>query len=332
LFGWALSSAWTGCDSISAEKREGTIGLLFLTDLKSHDIVLGKMFASALPSFYAALAVMPLLAICMLMGGVTAAQYAETGLAILNVFFLAQAVGVFSSALCRVRGNAVGMPFLILLLYLMCSGIVGALAKEAGWMRLAYFLQLNNPAHPFYWAAAGSAGPATVPGLSSNGPGYWLSLLVAHLHGWIFLGLACWVLPRCWRDKPQKTSGWNSMWRRLFLGSRAARAALGRRLINVNPFTWLACRGQISRTAAWSAMGLFAVIFGILPLVCEIVRNDWRDDYSQARRIGYSGVRPSPGAASPHGPDAGRFSEAGERFHVAAPGDGRTPPSELERI
>ena len=32
-------------DSISEERREGTLGLLFLTDLKGADIVLGKVFA-----------------------------------------------------------------------------------------------------------------------------------------------------------------------------------------------------------------------------------------------------------------------------------------------
>ena len=37
----ALSTA----DCVSEEKREGTLGLLFLTDLKSYDIVLGKLGA-----------------------------------------------------------------------------------------------------------------------------------------------------------------------------------------------------------------------------------------------------------------------------------------------
>ena len=34
------------CDSISREKREGTLGLLFLTSLGLHEIVLGKLAAS----------------------------------------------------------------------------------------------------------------------------------------------------------------------------------------------------------------------------------------------------------------------------------------------
>lgn len=40
-----VSGALMTADSISSEKREGTIGLLFLTDLRGYDVVLGKMAA-----------------------------------------------------------------------------------------------------------------------------------------------------------------------------------------------------------------------------------------------------------------------------------------------
>src|SRR4051812_29916771 len=33
-------------DSVSEEKREGTLGLLFLTDLRGYDVVLGKLMAT----------------------------------------------------------------------------------------------------------------------------------------------------------------------------------------------------------------------------------------------------------------------------------------------
>ena len=35
-------------DCLSEEKREGTLGLLFLTDLKGYDVVLGKVAATSL--------------------------------------------------------------------------------------------------------------------------------------------------------------------------------------------------------------------------------------------------------------------------------------------
>ena len=43
-------------DCLSEEKREGTLGLLFLTDLKGYDVVLGKLLATSLAGFYGLLA------------------------------------------------------------------------------------------------------------------------------------------------------------------------------------------------------------------------------------------------------------------------------------
>ena len=53
-------------DCLSEEKREGTLGLLFLTDLKGYDIVLGKLAATSLNTFYGMLAIFPILAISLL--------------------------------------------------------------------------------------------------------------------------------------------------------------------------------------------------------------------------------------------------------------------------
>ena len=55
-------------DCLSEEKREGTLGLLFLTDLKGYDVVLGKLAATSVGAFYGLLAVLPVLAIPLLGG------------------------------------------------------------------------------------------------------------------------------------------------------------------------------------------------------------------------------------------------------------------------
>ena len=70
-------------DSLSQEKREGTLGLLFLTDLKGFDVVLGKFFALSLTSFYALIALIPALAIPVLLGGVTGAEFWRLVLALM---------------------------------------------------------------------------------------------------------------------------------------------------------------------------------------------------------------------------------------------------------
>ena len=68
---------WTA-DCLSEEKREGTLGLLFLTDLKGYDVVLGKLAATSLAGFYGLLAVFPVLAIPLLLGGITSGEFWRT--------------------------------------------------------------------------------------------------------------------------------------------------------------------------------------------------------------------------------------------------------------
>src|SRR6266516_1718500 len=70
--GLALSAGlFFTSDCVSEEKREGTLGFLFLTDLHGYDVVLGKLLATSLRAICALLAVFPILAITLLMGGVT---------------------------------------------------------------------------------------------------------------------------------------------------------------------------------------------------------------------------------------------------------------------
>lgn len=57
-------------DCISRERREGTLPLLFLTPLKPKDIVMAKGFAHGLRALTLCLAVIPVLTVCFLMGGV----------------------------------------------------------------------------------------------------------------------------------------------------------------------------------------------------------------------------------------------------------------------
>ena len=47
LMAWISGPLYTA-DALTREKRDGTLGLLFLTDLQSYDVVLGKLTATAL--------------------------------------------------------------------------------------------------------------------------------------------------------------------------------------------------------------------------------------------------------------------------------------------
>src|SRR6267378_5478794 len=74
-------------DCLSEEKREGTLGFLFLTDLRGYDVVAGKLLATSLRGLFALLALFPVLAITLLMGGVEAGQFWRTLLALSHALF-----------------------------------------------------------------------------------------------------------------------------------------------------------------------------------------------------------------------------------------------------
>src|SRR5437660_11503500 len=79
-------------DCLSEEKREGTLGLLFLTDLRGYDVVLGKLAATSLNGFYGLLAVFPVLAVPLLMGGVTNSEFWRMVLVLINACLFSLAI------------------------------------------------------------------------------------------------------------------------------------------------------------------------------------------------------------------------------------------------
>ena len=59
FIGVVLAGLVLTSDCISRERREGTLGLLFLTDLRGADVAFGKLAAKAILPFYALLAMFP---------------------------------------------------------------------------------------------------------------------------------------------------------------------------------------------------------------------------------------------------------------------------------
>src|SRR2546426_9665990 len=85
-------------DCLSEEKRDGTLGLLFLTDLRGYDVVLGKLAVTSLTAFYAFLAIFPVLGLPLVLGGVTFGEFCRTMLALVNTVIFSLAVGMFVSS------------------------------------------------------------------------------------------------------------------------------------------------------------------------------------------------------------------------------------------
>src|SRR5437867_12291275 len=89
-----LEGARNTADCLSEEKREGTLGLLFLTDLRPYDVVLGKLMATSVNSIYGLIAIFPPLAIPLVIGGVTVAEFWRLVLVLLDAVFFSATAGL----------------------------------------------------------------------------------------------------------------------------------------------------------------------------------------------------------------------------------------------
>jgi len=233
-------------DCLSEEKRAGTLGLLFLTDLKGYDVVLGKLMATSLNSVYGLLAIFPPLALPMLLGGVTAGEFWRLVLALMNTLFFSLTAGLFVSAASRSDRKAWAITLGIILFFTIVAPMFRWLPFRAG-----------LPG----WASPSTTFLSLYDAAYSGNPGrYWQTLCGVHVLSWVFLISASLILPRSWQDRPvqaRKSHSWP-----LQRKGDAERDRKRRRLLDVNPILWAAELGEGQKKSLWLFVGLacFAAI------------------------------------------------------------------------
>src|SRR5262249_60722497 len=111
-------SALAAAAAVAQEKDRRTFVLLLLTDLANHEIVLGKLLGSLLQIALLLAAVVPLLLLITLLGGVAPYQVGQTLLILASTALAAGALGNLC-ALWRDRTfQALALTVLFLVLYL----------------------------------------------------------------------------------------------------------------------------------------------------------------------------------------------------------------------
>jgi ABC-type Na+ efflux pump permease subunit len=236
LFLYCLfAGAYATADCLSVEKRDGTLGLLFLTDLRGMDIVLGKLLSNGARLFQGLLAVVPVLAIPVLEGGLQAGDFWRGVLALFNALFCSCAVGLLFSALCRQGRLSLNLSTLVMGWFWLGGPLVGQLGSRLEWP--GWLTALVESASPMV-AQANAASPG------AGSPAFWRSVLITQVVAWMFLGLAARILPNAWQDKPpgRRSLRWRDRWKQWTLGRPEARRRYRARLLDQNPFYWLAAR------------------------------------------------------------------------------------------
>ena len=281
VYALIAGALWTA-DCVSEEKREGTLGLLFLTDLKSYDIVLGKLAASSVTAVYGLLAIFPVMAIPLLLGGVAVAEFWRVVLVCLNNLFISLAIGLLCSALCQDERKSIGLSLLIVALL------------TAGWPALVAWIGSGlSSANPVLLLFKKDPFPLMLfcPGVTCvfafdatynemlrwvNFNWFYPTLAATHVLGWGALLLTMFILPRVWQDKADstKTLRRREQWQLLTAGPSDARALFRRRLLEINPFYWLASRERFKVALVWLWLGAGALlwVFGLAR-----AKRDWLD-------------------------------------------------------
>lgn len=107
LLSGVLATAGLLCE----ERRQGSLALLFLTRVRGIDILLGKLGAMLLLSCQVVLGLFPVLALCMVLGGVSLAEFGRAVQLLLTALIFSLCAGLFVSALNKYLSRSVLISF-----------------------------------------------------------------------------------------------------------------------------------------------------------------------------------------------------------------------------
>lgn len=235
-------------DAISREKRQGTLGLLFLTDLTGFDVVLGKIAALSIDLVLGIAAVLPIMAIPMLFGGVGLGRFVGTALSLFALLFLSLAVGACASAVCT--SGRVAFATALLFLALLTFAIP---AVADGLFGIAPYHPLGKWVYSFcpLWTFIGTfetAGTLTWQ--------RWVNLGGIHALSWVMLLIACKLTSHSRVERPG--AGFQQLVLRqlqtIQRGSQRFRTRWRDRMLEANPVAWLLGRDRSQHRLIWTVV------------------------------------------------------------------------------
>ena len=240
-------------DTLSEEKRNGTLGLLFLTNLRGLDVVLGKMSACSLQAVFGLMAVAPVLMVPLLMGGVTPGEVGRMVGILFAALFMSLSVGMVCSAQFKSSKAAIGTTFLFIFILNFGIPVISIVLDEYNYINSSesQFLACFSSGAMFPLAFSGN--------FSGNSPFFYQSLATALSVGIVSLGFSVWWAQRAWQDRETKPSAIAKL--------RPVEAISCRtRLLDDNPVYWLGTRWHWRPLLVWTALfaGFILWLWGLL--------------------------------------------------------------------
>ena len=262
-------------DCLSVEKREGTLGLLFLTDLRGADIALGKLGAATVQALLSLLSVFPLFALPFLLGGVTLKSFGLLLVALLGLLALSLAIGLLCSVVFRDDRASLGAAVLLMILSLGGPLLGLAIGHELG-------LVGNSEAESLLGLSSGAPVVVALSGEYTKPEAWWtfqLALVTTSVEIVVCLVTAAWILPSVFRREAMGAGSSPKAGAASTPGSTGTTAGFTlstprRFLLEINPVLWLCQRNRLQQAMPWIVFGVLGALwFGGLLLW----PNDWLD-------------------------------------------------------
>ena len=245
LLTWAciIGGLMATFDTLSEEKRQGAIGLLFLTPLNNLDLILGKLAGATLTVAFGVIAVTPILAITLAVGGVTQGEIWRLLLSLLTILFFSSSAGLLVSSLHEDASKS----------FLYSIGFVIAWLAAVGFGDWILSVVLTQSISPIAFL-----NPTTLPRFSRDASfsiapeRFWQTLMCVSAAGSIFLVAATRITARARRSafggrRSSKPGSWFARLRsRLGVDSgreRTPATTERRRTLEQKPVVWLGTRG-----------------------------------------------------------------------------------------
>lgn len=261
-FGVFLFAAGAGpflaAASISEEKREGTLGLLFLTPLSGWDIVSGKLLITGLNALLALASVVPVFGLAWILGGVTGAEVGRMSLALVQTLLFSLTVSVAVSAGRRNPAGATAWSGGILAVWIAGAALLLNWVSPASSLALLRWILSSSPWVLF--RAATDAGFQAKPGE------FWTALTSGQTFAWLATGVAAFLTHRTWKDAdPSGTVSGLGRWIRSHTNPRRPMSSVS---LETNPIlAWRSTQNSL-RPVLWILCG-FGTVVVVLALVTQ---------------------------------------------------------------
>ena len=269
----ALAGTQLTCDCLSRERREGTLGLLFLTDLQDYDVILGKLVTGTLNACYGMFAVMPVLAVSLIIGGATSGEFWRVVLVSGNLLFFFASVGMFASAYTRRESTAPVAAFGLAALIALGGPVLSALLthQNSGLLQKVGSI-ISSPLYGCFTAFDKT--------YAATAMSFWANVLITQTYSWILLLLTCRRLRRTWQREAsgiadtEITGTWRIRLHRFSVPKRSLR----NNLLHINPFLFRANRSRLKRLTLWLfLLAMAALWFGVSVVFGGAMFNDTKD-------------------------------------------------------